>query len=137
LLAAVALLAIGGAAYGYFGVYVPSQRAAAAEQARAERDAREAAAEKQRLAEQAAEERSAAAQKLEEARRQTDEARRAAAQQAAQAPRPVADDGNASASTKVHRSQVATPKHSEGAAAAAPAKPSRGGDDPLAGLDGL
>src|SRR6185312_3244739 len=72
-LAAIALIVVGGAGYGYFGVFEPARREAAERQALAERQAHEAAAERERISREAAEQRAEA----ELAKRKMDEAMKA------------------------------------------------------------
>jgi colicin import membrane protein len=131
-LAAVALLAIGAGAYGWFGIYEPAQQAAAAKQAETERLAREAAIEKQRLADAAEQLRLDSERKLAEANAAAEKARqdaeRAEANRVAAAKRAADDQAQASQSR---------PKPSKRPAGGEGKRPANDGDDPLAGLDGI
>lgn len=134
-LAAVVLLAIGGLAGGYYGVYLPGQQRAQAQVAEKERLARMRAEETQRIADElAAKEREAARlaeeKKLAEAEARAKTAEAAAAQASA---RPSAPAGSSSDGPRPARRA----KH-ERAEASGGSEPKRGGgDDPLAGLDDL
>jgi len=133
ILAAVAVLALGGAAYGYFGIYEPAQRTAAAKQAEVERLAREAAAEKQRLADAVEQQRLDAERKLAEANAAAEKARQdaeRAEQGRLAAAKRAAEDADKEPSARAHRPAK---KPSEGRSKAS----SNDGDDPLAGLDGI
>lgn len=133
--AAIALLSLGGLAYGYFGVYKPEQARAEAEKAEKVRIAQSEALERQRLADALAAKERETERLADEKRRMEEQARLKAEQlariKATAAATPPADDGNRT---------VREPRHG----AAKPPKPGKpadgthkGDDDPLKGLDDL
>ena len=137
LLAAVAVLAIGGGAYGYYGVYIPQQNAAAAKQAEVERLARETAIEKQRVADEAEQLRIETERKLAAARKEAEEAKQASAA-AAEKERIRRENDAIAARANAEKSSSSSARKPSGKKPETGGKPSRSdGDDPLAGLDGI
>jgi ATPase subunit of ABC transporter with duplicated ATPase domains len=131
-LAAVALIAVGGAAYGYFGVFEPARREAAERQALAERQAHEAAAERQRIAHDAADARA----ESERTRSQAND-RIKAMEDANEKERAKAAQAAAAAAAAA-AANTARPAPSRGPGKPAGTAKKKGNeDDPLLGLDGI
>jgi colicin import membrane protein len=132
--AAVALIACAGLAYGYFGVYKPEQARIAAEVAEKERLAQEQAVERQRIADALAE-KEREAERLGQEKARMEEAARVRAEQAAQvaarrAAAAAAADQEATSTRRDTRKPGGKDK---------PKEPKKTGadDDPLKGLDDL
>ena len=141
-LAAVALLASGGLAYGYFGVYKPEQERAQADIAAKERLAEAQAIEKQRMADAlAAKEREA--KQLAEEKAQAEEAAREKAAEAAA----LAASKAAAADEESRKSSSGSSRSSRSRRSAKAEKSDKGGkvaskrgsddNDPLSGLDDI
>jgi len=119
--AAIAVVLIGGVAFGYLGIIKPTREKALAKQIEAQKLAEQKAEEKRRLEEQMA-------ARLEEERQAAEEARQAAEE----AKRKAALAEKAAAENKVRVKRVIVRKKSRSSGSS-----DKDSDDPLLGLEGL
>jgi hypothetical protein len=129
------MLALGGVAYGYFGVFEPARRAAAQKQADMERVAQEAAVAQQRMAAEAAEARAEAERQQAAANARIGDLQSAAAKAAEDAQRRAAAAAAAAAASGPGTIVRQTARPAPGKGATTSKKLSRDDNDPLAGLE--